>query len=266
MPYLTISGEPLFYALHPSRESRSLAVVIIHGAGGNHLSWSPSLRRLSPTATTYLPDLPGHGRSGGKGRDSIDDYADVMREFCRALDLTSTIVVGHSMGGAIALSLALHYPTLCHKLVLLNAAPKFTVPPDILEALDAGLEQGVDIICQYAFSPQPIPSLIEATRRIMLDLPLETLRGDYQACQMFNVIEQLDDIRVPTLVIGAQDDLLTPPENQLLLAERICQAQLVLLQGSGHIASPTDQHQIQHLLLQFLNLGRLDKSFRKIYN
>ena len=254
MPYLTISGEALFYAFHPSRESKPLPVVYVHGAGGNHLSWPPVLRRLSPTAATYLPDLPGHGRSGGKGRDAVDDYTDVMFEFCRSLDLTSIIVVGHSMGGAIALSLALRYPTLCAKLVLLNSAAEFTVPPDILEALDTSLEQAVNVISQYAFSPHPIPSMIESTRKIMIELPLETLRGDYQACQTFDVVERLDDIQVPTLVIGAEDDLLTPLESQLLLAERIRGARLVLLQRAAHTASLTDQQQIQHLLLEFLNL------------
>lgn len=254
MPYLPLSGGSLFYAIHRSRETHPLSVVFVHGAGGNHLSWPASLRRLSLSATTYLPDLPGHGRSRSEGRGSIEAYAAVMSKFCRCLGLTSVAIVGHSMGGAVALAIALGYPQLCEKLVLLNSAARFAVPPGIMAALDDDHESAVDAICRYTFTAGPTPSLIEATRKIMLDLPLETLRRDFLTCQSFDVERRLGDVQVPTLVIGAEDDELTPPADQLILADRIPEVQLVLLPGGGHMAPLTHQQETARHIRQFLDL------------
>lgn len=230
--------------------------MLIHGAGGSHLSWPLDLRRLSPTTTTYLPDLPGHGRSAGSGFDSVEGFSDVILQFCHLLNLRGVVLIGHSLGGAVAQAVALQRPELCRCLVLLNSAARFDVPRAIRDALDEDQERAIELICENAFAPEsPVPWL-EATRRMILELPFVTLRNDYLACQGFDAVGQLRDIQAPTLIVGAASDVLTPPQDQYLLAERIPDSKLVLVPNAGHMAALTHAEEIRKQILNFLRLTK----------
>ncbi len=84
-------------------------ILLIHGAGGNHLYWPPQVRRVNDQRI-FAMDLPGHGQSEGIGRDRIEDYVDDVLAFMAAVGLNSAVWIGHSMGGAIALCAAVHRP------------------------------------------------------------------------------------------------------------------------------------------------------------
>jgi pimeloyl-ACP methyl ester carboxylesterase len=242
----------MFYAAHPSRRSNSLPIVFIHGAGGNHLSWPGPLRRFDPAASTYFPDLPGHGRSDLTGQLTIAGYAENVHALCRALELTQPVLVGHSMGGAIALSLALHHPGLLCKLVLINSAARFNMPPSILAELHTDPALAVEHINHLAFSHQaPLP-LIEASRQMMLSLPPDVLRADYQACASFDLVARLHEIRVPTLIIGAEGDLLTPPDDARPLADRLPNARLIILPRASHMAPLMETQAVRDAILAYL--------------
>lgn len=230
--------------------------MLIHGAGGSHLSWPLDLRRLSPTTTTYLPDLPGHGRSAGSGLASVEGFSDVILQFCHLLNLKDVALIGHSMGGAVALAVALHRPDLCRFLVLLNSAARFDVPRAIREALNEDQQRAIEVICEHAFAPEPPTPWFEATRSMMLDLPFMTLRNDYLACQDFDAVGQLRAIQAPTLIVGAADDVLTPPQSQYLLAEQIPQSKLVMVRNAGHMAALTHAEEIRKQILNFLRLTK----------
>src|SRR5512140_1427122 len=92
----------LYYFAHGADLLTRPPVVLIHGAGGNHLYWPPELRRM-PNQRVFAVDLPGHGNSHGVGHHTIDDYAEGILAFAKALKLASIALVGHSMGGALAL-------------------------------------------------------------------------------------------------------------------------------------------------------------------
>ena len=214
--------------------------------------WPAPLRRLAPGYSTYLPDLPGHGRSSGMGRFSVDAYAEVVVEFIRGLDLTAVVLVGHSLGGAVALSVALRHPELCRKLVLFNSAARFLVPAALLAALEAGQEQAIAAVCRYVCVPSVPVRLTEVTRKMLAEVSLETLRADYTACRLFDVRERVSEIAAPTLVVGADGDLLTPPQDQRWLAARLARAQLVMLEDCGHMAVLTNASDCRKVLLKFL--------------
>jgi len=256
VPYLCIADKPLFYAVHPSEESEPLPVVLIHGAGGSHLSWPFALRRLSVKVTTYLPDLPSHGRSVGQGSYAVDEFADIVLELCHHLTLKGAVLVGHSMGGAVALAAALRKPQVCRSLVLLNSAAKFSIPRAIFDALEQSHERAVALICEYAFAPEYPAPLVEITRRMLLELPLDTLRNDFLTCHAFDVTGKLATIHVPTLIIGSSEDMLTPLALQCLMAERIPHSKLVVLQRAGHMAPLTRTEEIRTEILNFLGLTK----------
>src|SRR5574341_1375198 len=103
MPFITVSSEQIYYI----ERGHGVPVVFIHGAGSNHLICGAQVQALGDTARAIALDMSGHGRSQGAGRESIDAYSDHLIAFLDALSIERVILVGHSMGGAIVLKLAL---------------------------------------------------------------------------------------------------------------------------------------------------------------
>ncbi|MCZ7666067.1 MAG: alpha/beta hydrolase [Chloroflexi bacterium] len=158
MPTLTLNQESIFYAHHTSSPARH-NILLLHGAGGSHLVWPAALRRL-PDATVYALDLPGHGRSTGTGYAQISEYAAVVSQFIEALGLTDVVLVGHSMGGAVAQTLALHPPPEVAALILVGTGAKLRVAPAILAQILPDFEQAVTTINQFAWSAAAPPQMV----------------------------------------------------------------------------------------------------------
>ena len=111
----------LYYFAHEVDNFSRPPVILIHGAGGHHLFWPPQIRRLH-NQRIFAIDLPGHGKSEGVGHHTIDDYTLEILEFINALNLNAVVLVGHSMGGAIALRFAAQRPLHFQRLVLIDVA------------------------------------------------------------------------------------------------------------------------------------------------
>ena len=97
------------YFLHEGGSVLRPTLVLIHDAGGDHLSWPAEMRRL-PAYRVIALDLPGHGKTAGPGRQSVQDYARDVADFIDFIGLSRAVFVGHAMGGAIALTLAIRSP------------------------------------------------------------------------------------------------------------------------------------------------------------
>nr|MBC7245412.1 alpha/beta fold hydrolase [Chloroflexota bacterium] len=243
MPYTIVGGERLFYTYHRAVEREAPRLLLVHGAGGNHLHWGYAIRNLQG-AHVYALDLPGHGRSDGIGRSSITDYADVLAGFMDALDLARAVVVGHSMGGATAMMTALCHPQRVAGLVLVGTGARLRVLPAILEGTLHDFERTITLICEYAYSPNAPKELVQQGQRQMLRVAPKVLHDDFVACNAFDVMDQLYEIRCPTLVICGSEDRLTPPKYSTFLAERIAGAELRLIEGAGHMVMLEKPNQV----------------------
>ncbi len=235
MPYTSIDDERIFYSEwdgDPGDERPPL--VLVHGAGGSHLHWPPQLRRLRDT-DVYGLDLPGHGYSSGRGREAITAYRDLILAWVEARALRPFVLAGHSMGGAIALAFALHCPELLAGLVLVGTGAKLRVSPAILQGLREDFPATAKLICDWACGE----GLDKRTRRLYLRRLLEVnpvvVLGDFLACDRFDVRQRLGEIPVPTLVIGGTADRMTPPKFSEYLRDHIPHAELVLIEGAGHM-------------------------------
>jgi len=234
MPYVTIVGERIFYALYQGDVRGKRHLVLVHGAGGSHLDWPAPLRRLGG-ANVYALDLPGHGRSEGTGRNSISAYRDFLLAFLDVLGLDRVVVVGHSMGGAIALDFALHYPGRLVGLILVGTGARLRVLPAILTGILSDFAATVDLVLDYAFGPRATEQLKRLGRQRLLNTLPEVLHGDYAACNAFDVMERLGEVRCPTLVIGGTADRLTPPKYSVYLRDHIPGAELAMVDAAGHM-------------------------------
>ncbi len=252
MPFVEVNGSPLFYALSRGPENGP-AVVLVHGAGGSHVHWPAELRRL-PGATVYALDLPGHGRSKGKGRDTVAGYAEAVVAFCDALGLTRPVVIGHSMGGAIGQTLALDFPDRISALVLVATGARLRVTAAILDGIVSNFDETVKLIASYLWSRESAPAVMMERLgvQVLRDTGPIVLRGDFVACDRFDVMSRLGEIAVPTLVIGGTADLLTPAKYAHFLAEHIPDARLRIFPDAGHVVMLEHPVEVAQAVQEFL--------------
>lgn len=246
----------LYYFAHKAEDQvvKRPPVILIHGAGGTHLSWPPQIRRLAEEKI-YVPDLPGHGKSEGEGRQSIDEYADDVIAFMAELKIRSAVLVGISLGSAVALTLALKHPKQVLGLGLLGSGSKLPVSPMLLETAGnpIAFESAVETVIKDCFSPESPQNLIELSKRTMLEIRPPVLLGDLLACNQFDVTSQLDKIKTPTLIICGAEDKMTPLKFSELLQAGIVNSQLHALDNAGHMVMQEQPDAVADLLKQFID-------------
>jgi pimeloyl-ACP methyl ester carboxylesterase len=198
------------------------------------MHWPPELRRQDG-ATVHTLDLPGHGRSKGPGRDTIEGYAEAVAAFLRVVGIEQAVVAGHSMGGAIAMRLALDYADRVAALVLVATGARLRVASTILEGIGSDFEGTVQLITRFAWSSEGRPSLIELGRQALLEAGPDVLLGDFIACDRFDVMARLGEIEAPTLVIAGSADRLTPLKYARFLNEHLPDARVAIIEDAGHM-------------------------------
>jgi len=219
-----------------------MVLVFLHGAGSNRDFWREQ-QKAFPDA--HFPDLPGHtaahDTSRGEGKQSIDEYADWVERYISIAKLRDVALVGHSMGGAVALSLALRRPRWLSALVLTCTGARLPVLPDLLELLRTDYPAAVDMIIDLGFAPQQEPLtykqklLRNGMHRQLLRTPQAVTLGDYEAASRFDVTDRLGEIRLPARCIAGSEDRLVPPIYTERLNKGLKKSQLRIIEGAGHM-------------------------------
>jgi pimeloyl-ACP methyl ester carboxylesterase len=243
----------IYFANEADNSTRPIA-LLIHGAGGTHHNWPPQVRRLGGQ-WIYALDLPGHGRSEGTGRQLISEYsADIVR-FMDSIRLPAAVMVGHSMGAAIALTLALDHSERVLGLCLLGAGASLRVSPAILQRAGdpSTFPSAVAMVTEYAYSRHANPRLKELGGRRMAETRPNVFYGDLLACDSFNVLADLPRIKTPTLVLAAEQDKMTPLHQARTLEEKIPGARLHLVPKAGHMLMLEQPEIVASELAAFLN-------------
>ncbi|RMF79585.1 MAG: alpha/beta fold hydrolase [Chloroflexi bacterium] len=236
MPYIETANGTMWFADHRDATAHRPVTVMIHGAGGTHLDWPAELRRM-PEANAILPDLPGHERSPGEGRTTVAGYASDIIALLDALKLERAIVAGHSMGGAIAQTLAVNHPDRLRGMILIGTGAKLGVHPDLLKALKAMTGEALDIIMDWYWGGDlgEIEQIRRLTRKRLAAISPRVIAGDYAAANNFDIRDHLHRIKTPTLIIGGTADKMTPFKYSEYLHEHIANSTLVKIEGGGHM-------------------------------
>jgi pimeloyl-ACP methyl ester carboxylesterase len=218
----------------PPAPDRS-TVLFIHGSGGSSVLWRHQVDGLGKAANAVAVDLPGHGASGGEGRDRVEDYARDLVGFIEAAALPRPIPCGLSIGGAIVLQLLLDYPELFPAGILCCTGARLRVLPAILETIVNDYSGFVDMLGTFGAAADTDPAclapIVEATR----NCPPAVTLNDFKACDRFDVIERLNEIFRPVLIVSGSEDRLTPPKYADFLEANIFEAERVHLAAAGHL-------------------------------
>ncbi|HLZ20962.1 MAG TPA: alpha/beta hydrolase [Ktedonobacterales bacterium] len=218
-----------------STPHKTRTLVFIHGSGDSARAWEPLVNQLRDYECVVL-DLPGHGAlvdRPGPADMSVDDYAAAVHAELARRDLANVCLVGHSLGSAIALHMALEYPSRVGRLVLIGAGARLRVLPALLDEAQSSPATAKEKLTRLAFAPvneDRAPAHIAA----MGPLAPGMLYRDLRACDHFDMMDGLGRVAQDTLIIVGEDDRLTPPKYATYLRDHLAGAQLVTLPGAGH--------------------------------
>ncbi len=249
---MPIAGE-LYYFLHEGGNSTRPPVVLIHGTGGSHLSWPPELRRLSGYRV-FTVDLPGHGKSSGVVRQSVGDLARVLVGFMDDVSIWKAVFIGHSLGGAVALTMALEYPERTAGLGLIGCGLRLPVPASLLDHASNPATSSLarQALLENALGSRLDPHLRELSTHRLAEVRPAVLQGNLIACDAFDVTASAGDVHVPSLVICGNEDHMVPPQFSRALANAIPGAALQVVDEAGHTVVLEQSRRVAALISVFL--------------
>ncbi|GIK71987.1 MAG: alpha/beta hydrolase [Chloroflexota bacterium] len=219
------------YGRHVAPERPPL--VLVHGAGGNHLIWPPQVRHLAYTAV-YALDLPGHGASPPPPCASISAYSEVIRDFVDTLELPFFVLAGHSMGGAIALDFALAYGHRLAGIAVIGAGARMKVAPTFLNGVVDDFIGVTAKIVEFSYHTTTSAKEKERYLRHLRENDPTVLQHDFAVVDAFNVRDRVEMIAVPTLILCGGHDRMTPPSLSQSLHDCIPDSQFHLIERAGH--------------------------------
>lgn len=262
MPFVALGNTKIHYAHSPvSGDLPSL--VFVHGAGGCAADWPyqwqqtgiPPSRgepRWISDYPRYFLDLPGHGRSQPPARTTIDDYAGDVAGFLQAAGIQRAVIVGHSMGGAIALTVGLMQVENLAGLVVLGSGPSMPVSDAILDGLATDFRNTVGLIQKFSWRREARPLYREVATQHMLAAGAAVVYGDFAACNAFDIRARLSEISVPALVVGSTSDRMMTLAQSQALAAAIPRSQMAAIEDGGHFMMTERTNEVGAALLGFL--------------
>jgi 3-oxoadipate enol-lactonase len=267
MPYALVDDVEIYWESHGEGEP----LLIISGVGGGTWSYEECIAAWSPRFRVIVFDNMGAGLSSKPDRPyTIAQMADHAAAVLDGAHAERACVVGLSMGGMIAQELALRHPARVCGLVLgcTHCGGNERIPP-ALEVIrrfanNKGLspeeivEKNLRLLVTSEFL-QNESKLLQGYRARQLKAPIQpdyALQRQLEAIRVFNTGNRLSEIKVPTLILTADRDLLVPPENGRILANRIPGAKIKNLTNSGHLIHLESAEAFHQSVLRFFQALR----------
>lgn len=222
--------------------------MFIHGAGSSPLVWHLQLKRFKNAALAV--QLPGH--PAGMGRSSMGEYATAVESQINGSNIENLIPVGHSMGGAIAIELALRRTDLAG-LILVGTGARLRVHPNILKKIRENYAEACKLVALWSVARGSSSATVDRIANEMLKVKPQVSLGDFIACEKFDRMQSLEQIRCPTLIICGSEDQLTPVKYSTYLHERISNSELIVIPRAGHSVMLEKHREFNDAIAAFLN-------------
>lgn len=252
------------------RSGSGQPTLLIHGLGGSSRDWAAQVPMLATEFDVIAADLRGHGRSDKpRQRYSIPLFAADMAGLLRALDATPAHVVGLSLGGMVALELALSYPALVRSLVIINSGPEAPAGT-VLERLRLvatylrrvatvrlfGMRRMGEVLARHLL---PEPEQAPLRQRLIAHWS-ENEPGSYLAALRaiggWSARARLRNLHCPALIVAAETDY-TSVAYKRAYSAAIPRAELLVIAGSRHLTPIDRPAELNAAVLRFLR-GQTD--------
>lgn len=199
-------------------------VVLVHGLAGSSRWWRRNVRALARHFHVYVIDLIGFGRSRGRSRFVLSEAARRLRDWMDRVGIAAAHVVGHSMGGIIAVDLAARFPERVRRLALVNAAA-FSFLDRAFVRSATGLAKTLWYL-PFGFLPVLFSDALRAGPWLLWRAGRDLLTTDIR--------KALAQVAAPTLIVWGERDAMVPLEIGERLRDELAGAELSLIEKAGH--------------------------------
>jgi len=262
------------------KAGRGPLLALLHGIAGTSATWDDVIPLLSQSHTVIAPDLLGHGDSGKPPGDySLGAYANAVRDLLEALGLERGTMVGHSLGGGVAMQFAYQFPERCERIVLVSSGG---LGREVHALLRAAALPGAEVVLPWlcVVGRQSVGRIVHALGGIGLrasaDLE-ETWRSfvsleEPEARRAFlHTVRGIIDLggqrvsardrlylaaEMPTLIVWGGQDPLIPVRHGIEAHARIAESRLEVFPGAGHFPHRDDPARFAEALLDFVRTTR----------
>jgi pimeloyl-ACP methyl ester carboxylesterase len=229
-------------------------LLCIHGSGGDGTLWRGQ-HALADERPVVALDLSGHGESDDidaePGYETLSAYAADAHAVAR--ETGAGVLVGASLGGAVALTLALDYDLDPEALVLAGTGAKLSVLSDLLSWLDDDFERAVDFLHRPdALFYDPDEATVERSKALLKETGRAVTRRDFLTCHRFDVRERLGEIATPSLAVVGEYDRLTPRWYHEYLRDELPDCDLALVEAAAHLTMVERPAAFNEILEAFL--------------
>jgi pimeloyl-ACP methyl ester carboxylesterase len=209
-------------------------LVFIHGSGGDHTTWIHQYTPLKNQFNCAAVDLPGHGRSEGPGEREVSAYVEWVKKVIDGLGIVKPVMIGHSLGAAVALSFVIRYPEAAAAVVPVGGGAKMPVNPLLLAGLKQDPAAVIGLTAKFSVAKANREKFADLLNKSLARVNPDILYGDFLACSSLDITETVAGIRIPVAVLCGAEDKMTPPSLSQFIRDHVPGARLVLIEGAGH--------------------------------
>jgi 4,5:9,10-diseco-3-hydroxy-5,9,17-trioxoandrosta-1(10),2-diene-4-oate hydrolase len=233
-------------------------LVVIHGGAGDARSWWRNIQELAEKYKVYAPDLPGYGTSQPlDGNFYIHEFSDFINKFTNFLHLKKFVVIGHSMGGGIALDFVLKFPGRVTKLILVSSLGlgreialwlRFISIPSIVKVVGYVVGKAIEFLGWMLGQSNPFELVLPVSPVVVR---IGTSIANRQSQNL--VLEKyLKKIKIPTMLIWGGRDPVVPVKTAYRAVKEFPNARLLVFKKSGHNVHREQLKNVTRLINEFL--------------
>jgi pimeloyl-ACP methyl ester carboxylesterase len=227
-----------------------MSIIFVHGSGACGDIWRYQTDHFP---SSHAVNLPGH--PDGEPLGSVEECADWLNKYIAGQGYRDVILCGHSLGGAITLTYALRYPQELKGIIVIGSGARLRVHPVILascrEATEGNLQKWYQMIEEmHRLTPADYKQdIIEKQKAIGPAVML----NDFLACDKFDIMDRVQQIQLPALIVCGELDVMTPVKYSDYLATRISNSKLVIIPQATHLALAEKPNEVNKAIEDFVN-------------
>lgn len=229
--YLIHNNQELFYR---SAGEGPIALVMIHGLAGDSRLFHNQIKYFSPLFRIIVPDLPGHGNSKKYSANVIADYVDALNAIIEKEKVKTSIILGHSMGGAIAINYYLKHKSRVTALILISTSSRFNIDQETIKAAENNFDFFYESLVKGSFSRKS-GIFLAAAKKGIPELQKTGIIKGLQMCSTIDLSESIKEIEVPVLLIGNKHDTVLPIELTSDTGKNIRDSKIIIMDKKGHV-------------------------------
>lgn len=230
------------------------SILYVHGSGATHRAWAHQYAPDGPAHPAVAVDLSGHGDSADvptdPGPETLSAYVEDVTATASATD--ADVLVGNSLGGAVALQAVLEGSVTPEALVLVGTGAKLAVHERLRKMLAEDFESAVEFLHDDMLFHDAAEGDLERSKDEMRAVGPVT-RRDFLTCHQFDVRDRLGAIDVPSLAICGEHDQLTPPNYHEFLAKHLQNGTFETISGAAHLVMVNRPAEFNDRLAAFLD-------------